>query len=150
MKLVAAVLVVETWAILGVIGALLAQTDAISGGAGWVGAGLLGAVLSWLLLIHLPARDKRDKMKDDDTRSWIDAKDAQLAARDKMIGEVVSTFRQESTEQRVAYQEALSVREAGNDRRNSELLLALKVEFERLHARIEALHQMFAESAAKR
>lgn len=32
--------------------------DPISGGAGWVGAGLLGAVLSWLLLKHLPEKDK--------------------------------------------------------------------------------------------
>ena len=32
-------------------------TDPISGGAGWVGAGLLGAVLAWLTLKHLPAKD---------------------------------------------------------------------------------------------
>lgn len=31
--------------------------DNLSGGAGWIGAGLLGAVLSWLLLKHLPAKD---------------------------------------------------------------------------------------------
>lgn len=41
---------------------LLAQasdpSDPLSGGAGWVGAGLLGAVLAWLLFIHLPAKDK--------------------------------------------------------------------------------------------
>lgn len=41
---------------------LLAQaTDPISGGAGWVGAGLLGAVLSWLLLKHLPEKDRQQK-----------------------------------------------------------------------------------------
>lgn len=34
---------------------LLAQaTDPLSGGAGWMGAGLLGLVLAWLLLKHLP------------------------------------------------------------------------------------------------
>ncbi len=39
---------------------LFAQsTDPISGGAGWIGAGLLGAVLSWLCLVHLPAKDKQ-------------------------------------------------------------------------------------------
>jgi len=32
--------------------------DPISGGAGWVGAGLLGLLLGWLLIIHLPAKDK--------------------------------------------------------------------------------------------
>jgi hypothetical protein len=36
-------------------------TDAnlISGGAGWAGAGLLGLVLGWLLLKHLPDKDKQ-------------------------------------------------------------------------------------------
>ena len=33
--------------------------DPISGGAGWVGTGLLGAVLSWLLFVHLPSKDKQ-------------------------------------------------------------------------------------------
>lgn len=44
--------------------AILAQSatvDPISGGAGWVGAGLLGAVLAWLLLRHLPEKDKQTK-----------------------------------------------------------------------------------------
>ncbi len=42
---------------------LLAQVDPVSGGAGWVGAGLLGLVLSWLLLKHLPDVDKKfDKL----------------------------------------------------------------------------------------
>lgn len=41
---------------------LVAQApDPISGGAGWVGAGLLGLVLSWLLLKHLPDKDKQIK-----------------------------------------------------------------------------------------
>lgn len=41
---------------------LIAQAgpvDTISGGAGWIGAGLLGAVLWWLLFKHLPAKDKQ-------------------------------------------------------------------------------------------
>ena len=39
---------------------VLAQSpDPIAGGAGWVGAGLLGLVLGWLLLVHLPAKDKQ-------------------------------------------------------------------------------------------
>jgi thiamine kinase-like enzyme len=33
----------------------------LSGGAGWVGAGLLGLVLSWLLFFHLPAKDRQLK-----------------------------------------------------------------------------------------
>lgn len=52
---------------------ILAQSpvDPISGGAGWVGAGLLGLVLGWLLLIHLPGKDKF--LKD-----LIETKDTQL------------------------------------------------------------------------
>ena len=34
-------------------------SDPLAGGAGWVGAGLLGAVLSWLMFVHLPAKDKQ-------------------------------------------------------------------------------------------
>ena len=41
---------------------LLAEAvDPISGGAGWVGAGLLGAVLGWLMFVHLPSKDKQSK-----------------------------------------------------------------------------------------
>lgn len=38
---------------------LVAQmaNDPLSGGAGWVGAGLLGCVLAWLMFWHLPAKD---------------------------------------------------------------------------------------------
>lgn len=40
---------------------VFAQGDpsALSGGAGWVGAGLLGLVLCWLLLKHLPEKDSQ-------------------------------------------------------------------------------------------
>jgi hypothetical protein len=42
---------------------LFGQLDQISGGAGWVGAGLLGVVLGWVFLIRWPANDKMiDKM----------------------------------------------------------------------------------------
>lgn len=45
--------------------------DPISGGAGWVGAGLLGLVMSWLLMVHLPSKDKQ-------LRELIDGKDSAL------------------------------------------------------------------------
>jgi hypothetical protein len=35
--------------------------DPISGGAGWLGAGLLGAVLAWIFFVRLPANDKQTK-----------------------------------------------------------------------------------------
>jgi hypothetical protein len=41
---------------------LLAQTlEPLSGNAGWVGAGLLGALLAWLLLKHLPDKDRQTR-----------------------------------------------------------------------------------------
>ena len=33
-------------------------SDSLSGGGGWLGAGLLGAVLAWLLGRHLPEKDR--------------------------------------------------------------------------------------------
>lgn len=36
---------------------LAEMADPISGGGGWLGAGLLGLVLAWLLLRHLPSKD---------------------------------------------------------------------------------------------
>lgn len=63
-----------------------AQTpDPISGGAGWVGAGLLGAVLGWLLFFHLPSKDKQLK-------EFIDGKDAQLAAKDAHVERMAAKF----------------------------------------------------------
>ena len=45
----------------GEVWLLIAQasqgTDPLSGGSGWVGAGLLGLVLAWLMFRHLPAKD---------------------------------------------------------------------------------------------
>lgn len=52
----------------------------VPGASGWVGAGLLGAVLGWLLFLHLPAKDK-------------------------LIIDLVKTFAVESEAQRVAYKE---------------------------------------------
>lgn len=40
---------------------MLAQADPLSGGAGWAGAGLLGLVLLWLLLRHLPEQDRKQE-----------------------------------------------------------------------------------------
>lgn len=57
---------------------LFAQvTDPLSGGAGWVGAGLLGAVLAWLLFVHLPGKDKQ-------VGDLVNLKDQQVTAMMKM------------------------------------------------------------------
>jgi predicted HicB family RNase H-like nuclease len=36
-----------------------APPDIISGGAGWVGTGLLSSVLAWIFFAHIPAKDKQ-------------------------------------------------------------------------------------------
>ena len=72
---------------------LLAQaTDPISGGAGWVGAGLLGLVLSWLLWVHLPAKDKliKDMLDTHYTRQ-----DAAMAHFSESLKEVTGHCEQE-------------------------------------------------------
>lgn len=63
--------------ILGTAANLYGQlgADPISGGAGWVGAGLLGLVLGWLLILHLPAKDKQLKELQD--------------ARDNQVKEII-------------------------------------------------------------
>lgn len=48
---------------------MIGQTETLSGGAGWVGAGLLGLILSWLLLMHLPNLAKKDTEKD---KQWME------------------------------------------------------------------------------
>ena len=37
------------------------STTVLTGAGGWAGAGLLGMVLAWLLLKHLPAKDQQLK-----------------------------------------------------------------------------------------
>jgi hypothetical protein len=53
--------------------------DPLSGGAGWIGAGLLGLVLGWLLIIRLPANDKQAEAKDRLLREIVEAKDKAIA-----------------------------------------------------------------------
>lgn len=69
----------------------LAQaSDPLSGGAGWVGAGLLGLVLAWMFFIHIPATNKQFS-------TYIENKDKQItdliASRDAMVRELTHNFR---------------------------------------------------------
>ena len=69
---------------------LLAQTtDPIANGAGWAGAGLLGLVLGWLLLKHLPAKDAQMA--------------EMLAAKDLLIKELLESKAEELAGQREVY-----------------------------------------------
>lgn len=45
--------------VLSLLNAQATSVDVISGNSGWIGTGLLGAVLSWLLFVHLPNKDKQ-------------------------------------------------------------------------------------------
>lgn len=59
----------------------ITTVTSLSGGAGWVGAGLLGAVLGWLLMIRMPAWDKLMSVKDLQIQTLIDS-------RDKLVREI--------------------------------------------------------------
>jgi hypothetical protein len=68
---------------------MLAQVpDPISGGAGWVGAGLLGLVLFWLLMRHLPAKDQQIERI--------------IGKHDTTIDALAATFKQEAMAERLA------------------------------------------------
>jgi hypothetical protein len=73
---------------------ILAQADpitALAGQSGWYGLGLLGLVMSWLLLVHLPAKDKQLK-------EYLEIKDSQFKtavdSKDKIILELVESRNQ--------------------------------------------------------
>jgi hypothetical protein len=52
--------------------------ESLAGGAGWVGTGLLGAVLAWLCYVRLPANDRM-------LQALIADKDKILADKDKQL-----------------------------------------------------------------
>lgn len=55
----------------------------IVGGSGWVGAGLLGLLLGWLLMVHLPNKDKQLKdMIDINARENKELLDQQVKERE--------------------------------------------------------------------
>ncbi len=65
----------------------------LSGGAGWVGAGLLGLVLAWLLWVHLPAKDKQIK--------------EMIESRDKLALDMAKVASDCERERRADFREAL-------------------------------------------
>lgn len=78
--------------------------DPIAGGAGWVGAGLLGMVLSWLLLKHLPEQVRQQK----EDREGHDKHVKELMqAKDEAVRFALAEFRAEAREQRQDAREVL-------------------------------------------
>lgn len=71
-----------------------AGVDPLSGGAGWVGAGLLGAVLGWVLGVYIPSKDKQ-------LTTMIETKD-------KQIETILIARDQSAAQERQAHQSALN------------------------------------------
>ncbi len=71
--------------------ALEGQT-ALGGDAGWVGAGLLGAVLAWLLLKHLPAKDAQ-------IQTFMSMKDGQIERMQEIKNKQIELLVNASTTQ---------------------------------------------------
>ena len=98
---------------------ILAQNSdptTLAGGAGWVGAGLLGLVLGWLLLVHLPAKDKQLQQlldgKDKQMQSILDRKWEMIqkmsADYKESIREVAAHCQQEMSEMSKSWREELT------------------------------------------
>ena len=76
----------------------------LTGGAGWVGASLLGLVLSWLLFKHLPEKDKQ-------IASFVEKKDDMLKHVANSFSERIKGVAEQHTtavkEMNAAHKEAL-------------------------------------------
>ncbi len=122
------------------IGVLTAQApmppDPISGGAGWIGAGLLGLVLSWLLLKHLPDKDKqiRDLMKD-----HLEAEKAQRAIYAEAEKDQRTVHASLEREQRAEYRQTFDVLLDHFRRRDEGLAGALKTDMQVMQEMLESV-----------
>ena len=91
-----------------VIWAQAIHNDPLSGGSGWVGAGLLGLVLAWLLLKHLPEKDKQYK-------ELIEAHKEEMRATRAEFRDELTTERKLRQEQTQAVLQALHAVERLSD-----------------------------------
>lgn len=131
------------------ITALVAQaSDPISGGAGWVGAGLLGMVLAWLLLKHLPDKDRQTREQQERWAQFTAEKDGQflerlnnkdlqidrlMEGRNLVVRELTTDFAEQLRESRKEFKDALNEILQQHDRQVTELSVAIKQEFERMY-----------------
>lgn len=81
--------------------AQVATPDALSGGAGWVGTGLLGSVLAWLLLRHLPGKDAQLERLIAGNSASVE-RVVEASKQDRK--EVVTAFREESGAARASHE----------------------------------------------
>jgi len=98
-------------AILAEFGLLWAQaSDPLSGGAGWVGAGLLGLVLGWLLLKHLPENAKTMReLSVDHGKALKDLGQAHVETVKEVVGHCQREARLEREASERRHQEALAL-----------------------------------------
>lgn len=120
---------------------LLAQgVDTIGGSSGWVGAGLLGLILGWLLLRHLPSKDAQIKdfmeTKDAQVKELILAKDEQIRVLseryERKVDGLILAFQIESTDSKKEFRQALDLVLAHCDREAAKMVDAFRVEIARV------------------
>jgi hypothetical protein len=132
--------------------AMIAQSDPISGGAGWVGAGLLGLVLSWVFLKHLPDKDKQLNAflaaKDEVIKALTDRYEGVIKAltdRYEKRLEVMAAafeaafakFQEEQKATRHDSRDLLNIINLRNEKAVAEMAVAIRMEFEALGKRLE-------------
>lgn len=103
----------DQWVLLLLCVLMLSQaTDPISGGAGWVGTGLLGSVLAWILFVSIPNKDKQiGKMIED---------------KDKLVELLVDKFSTEMASARADNKESVTKEREICERRHVEMVAEVR------------------------
>ncbi len=105
------------------VGPLYAQADPISGGAGWVGAGLLGLVVGWILL-----------------KGWPDSM--------RLVRELVTSFSVEMEKERLMWQMRMTALSEAHDKMNDRLCKEFRDDMDKERAacdrRLERVDQLGA------
>lgn len=104
--------------------------EILSGQGGWAGAGLLGLVLGWLLLKHLPA------------------KDAQLSAllkdKDAQVLDMITAFSTMLEKQRTDFREVLTYLQEACEREMTAISNGFKRDMEYMNSNINSLNTYIA------
>jgi hypothetical protein len=92
----------------------LSQTsDPSSLGNGWAGAGLLGLILSWLLLVRLPQQDKLVKELSENYSATVvklrDLEDKRVESADRRTEAARTEFMNEMRAMRLEFKEILKI-----------------------------------------
>lgn len=114
--------------LLWVLGEVVTEQNYITGGAGWAGAGLLGLVLGWLLLKHLPDKDRQ-----------FDALIKAHSDNDKELHVACAAERKEQYQEFSKALTAILDRSSKDSERN---FLAVQTEMQNLRETLRALSQV--------